>query len=253
MGRGVASYMICATPRSGSTLLCRTLDATGVAGRPHSFFRPADVEEWADAWGVSRADGIESADFDRRFLAAALREGSAGTGVFGLRLMWDHLPEATRRLARALGREYDPAALLSEAFGPPLWIHLSRQDKVAQAVSRLRAERTGLWHRAADGTVLEELPPVGPLDYDARRLAEIESELHHDEQAWQAFFSARAVLPLRLTYEEMAADPRSAAASILKALGLDPSAAAQVTAPTSRLADDLSEAWIERYRREAGR
>jgi trehalose 2-sulfotransferase len=32
------SYLVCATPRSGSTLLCEGLKATGVAGRPEEYF-----------------------------------------------------------------------------------------------------------------------------------------------------------------------------------------------------------------------
>ncbi len=32
------SYLVCATPRSGSTLLCEALLATGVAGRPREYF-----------------------------------------------------------------------------------------------------------------------------------------------------------------------------------------------------------------------
>ena len=39
----MSAYLVCATPRSGSTLLCRALTATGVAGRPEEYFeaRPA--------------------------------------------------------------------------------------------------------------------------------------------------------------------------------------------------------------------
>ena len=32
------SYLVCATQRSGSTLLCELLKDTGVAGRPQEFF-----------------------------------------------------------------------------------------------------------------------------------------------------------------------------------------------------------------------
>ena len=32
------SYLVCATPRSGSTLVCKALRATGVAGRPEEYF-----------------------------------------------------------------------------------------------------------------------------------------------------------------------------------------------------------------------
>src|SRR6476469_7593331 len=32
------SYLVCATPRSGSTLVCHALEETGVAGRPEEHF-----------------------------------------------------------------------------------------------------------------------------------------------------------------------------------------------------------------------
>ena len=32
------SYLVCATPRSGSTLLCHLLSQTGLAGRPEEYF-----------------------------------------------------------------------------------------------------------------------------------------------------------------------------------------------------------------------
>ncbi len=32
------SYLVCATPRSGSTLLCKLLGQTGVAGHPEEYF-----------------------------------------------------------------------------------------------------------------------------------------------------------------------------------------------------------------------
>jgi LPS sulfotransferase NodH len=35
------SYVVCATPRSGSTLLCRTLAELGVAGVPEAYLRRA--------------------------------------------------------------------------------------------------------------------------------------------------------------------------------------------------------------------
>jgi LPS sulfotransferase NodH len=33
-----SSYLVCGTPRSGTSLLCRLLAATGVAGRPEEYF-----------------------------------------------------------------------------------------------------------------------------------------------------------------------------------------------------------------------
>ncbi len=41
------SYVLCGTPRTGSTLLCSLLCSTGVLGRPESYFREPDEVAWA--------------------------------------------------------------------------------------------------------------------------------------------------------------------------------------------------------------
>jgi LPS sulfotransferase NodH len=45
-----ASYFVCATPRTGSSLLLGLLESTGVAGRPQAYFREPDEPLWADRW-----------------------------------------------------------------------------------------------------------------------------------------------------------------------------------------------------------
>src|SRR3954449_1735628 len=37
--RAATSYLLCSTPRTGSSLLCDALRATGVAGRPEEYFQ----------------------------------------------------------------------------------------------------------------------------------------------------------------------------------------------------------------------
>jgi LPS sulfotransferase NodH len=227
------------------------LAATSVAGRPNSYFRQEDVEAWADAWGVPHPQGIEGPEFDRDYLSAMRREGSAGTGVFGLRLMWASVAEASRRLSRALGADRDLTVSLKAAFGPVLYVHVSRDDKVAQAISRLRAEQSGLWHLAADGSVLEGTTSPRSVAYDGARIAELVVELGRDEAAWRAFFEARGIVPLRLVYEDVAADPTAALARILVALGLDPDTARRTPVKTAKIADEESRLWAERFRRES--
>ncbi|MEO0372779.1 MAG: Stf0 family sulfotransferase, partial [Pseudomonadota bacterium] len=48
-----AGYIICTTPRSGSTMLCRMLAATDRMGVPDSYFRKEDLVEWATEWGIA--------------------------------------------------------------------------------------------------------------------------------------------------------------------------------------------------------
>jgi LPS sulfotransferase NodH len=49
-------YLLCGTPRTGSTLLCNLLASTGVAGRPESYFREPDEPMWAKRFGVSGSE-----------------------------------------------------------------------------------------------------------------------------------------------------------------------------------------------------
>jgi len=46
------SYLICATPRSGSFLLCETLKDTGLAGNPEEYFWRDDEPAWTARWGT---------------------------------------------------------------------------------------------------------------------------------------------------------------------------------------------------------
>lgn len=80
------SYLLCATPRTGSTLLCSLLSSTGVAGRPESYFREQDEHAWAARLGVPIA-GDGSFDY-LAFGRAAARAGRTPYGVFGARIMW---------------------------------------------------------------------------------------------------------------------------------------------------------------------
>lgn len=49
----IDAYLICATPRTGGSLLCGLLDSTGIAGHPESYFREPGEQEWAARWGIA--------------------------------------------------------------------------------------------------------------------------------------------------------------------------------------------------------
>lgn len=247
-----SSYVICGTPRSGSTLLCEMLISSGVAGHPNSFFREQSIANWADRWAVDRTNGIDDAEFDARYIPAMLQAGSNATGVFGLRLMRASVDDAIRRLTRVNGGPADLAAQFEATFGRTLYVHLSRRDKLAQAISLVRAEQSGLWHLASDGSVYEGVATPQPNVYDAPRIAEVFAERIADDLAWEAFFTGHGITPVRLVYETMTANPQAALASILDALGLDAAIANSVRVGTRKMGGDSSQDWAERFRAETG-
>lgn len=245
-----AAYILCTAPRSGSTLLCRMLGATGLAGAPDSYFHGPIPRDWAEGMGVDPGTYPTDDALLKQVFAAALAEGCGETGMFGLRQQAHSLDPFCAALARFRPKAATDRARIEAVFGRTAFIHLRRADKVAQAVSWVRAEQSGLWHAAPDGTELERLSPPRVPEYDADLLRARVACLQGYEARWAEWFAAEGIAPLRLSYEELAADPRGVLAQVLGWLGCDPAAAQQVSPGTKRLADAKSAAWVARFRSE---
>lgn len=250
------AYVLCSNPRSGTTMLCNMLAQTGVAGRPDSFFRQQSIGDWCADWGITRPFDIRDAAFTQDYFHAMKREGQGATPVFGLRLMQSYLAFACNWLALRHPHKPSNIACFDAAFGTAqagvAYIHLSRQDKLAEAVSYLRAEQSGLWHAQPDGIALEQLPPTAPPGYDAAAITRHMADLTASDRRWDAWFAAQNITPLRLSYEGLAAHPRQTLADVLTYLGQDPAHASTVTPGTRKLADAVSGAWIAHYRAADG-
>ncbi|WP_165824318.1 Stf0 family sulfotransferase [Micromonospora globispora] len=234
----IDSYFICATPRTGSSLLCGLLASTGVAGRPEAYFRVPDEPVWAGRWGLD-PDAFGYGDF----VAAALAAGRTDNGVFGAKLMWGTLDRVVDGLATVhseLAGVDD--ALLRRAFGRTAFLHLERDDVLAQAVSWLRAEQTDLWYVGC--------PDANGRDprYDQDGIADLLRTIDAHNRAWREWFAAYGVRPHRVRYEELAADPVGVTRAILDALGLDLPDGASIRPRHRRQADALNQEWITRYR-----
>jgi|TARA_R100000935_G_scaffold13250_1_gene26634 LPS sulfotransferase NodH len=244
--------MICTAPRSGSTLLCRLLAETGVAGRPASYFHEPSLAEWTRRLGVEPEAAASEREVVGACIQAAQSRGCSDNGIFGLRLQRPSFAFFFSRLALVHPGALSDRDRFEGVFGRTLFIHLSRTDKVEQAVSCLKAEQTGLWHVAADGSDLERVGPPRAPEYDGQKLqAWVEAMTGYDRD-WNAWFDAEAITPVRIAYDELSADPNGSVRRVLRALGLDPSAADRVSPSIRKMADDTNRDWAARFRTEAG-
>ena len=236
------SYLICATPRTGSTLLCGLLRSTGVAGRPESYFRREAMDAYANQWGVPRAvDGGIPID---AYLRAARAAGRTPNGIFSARIMWGTMTELTGALASVSpDRPASELELLTHAFGRTRFLHLRRIDVVAQAVSWARAEQTHYWHPG------EEVIPGGrDPQFDRDLIGRLVDTIHAHEAAWDAWFIEQGLVPHEIAYEEVAADPAGVTHAVLDFLGLELPPDRSITVRDRRQADDLNADWIARFR-----
>lgn len=241
-------YVVASLPRTGSTLLCRTLWDTGLVGAPSEYLNPMQIRDWEVRFGspVARLAHLPLGGpllalvgcgrwTQARRRAHLARVVARRTGAwFGLKIHRHHFerwfPDA------------DPARLLGPHVAPIRWVRLTRRDRVAQAVSWVRALQTGRW--AGDRGSL--VPPR----YSRRAITGALARIARDEAAWDAFFADRGLDPLALTYEELATDLDGAVRAVLRWLEVpapdrlpDPSLPRQADARTRR--------WIARFR--AGR
>jgi trehalose 2-sulfotransferase len=243
------SYIICSTPRSGSTLLCSLLESAG-CGRPNSYFRRQSIPDFARDFGVPSDGDLHSHAFRRSYLEAVMAAGKAGTDIFGLRVMFETLDELSVLLDELFpGLETTPARF-EKAFGRLLYVYLSREDKVAQAISLLKARQTGLWHIASDGSELERTAPYQPPTYDPAKIRTLVNELTHQDGGWREWFVMHKIEPVRLTYDSLSREPQGGLRTVLSGLGMDTSLASTIMPHTAKLADEQSENWISRFETE---
>ena len=71
--------------------------------------------------------------------------------------------------------------------------------------------------------------------------------------AWRRWFEENGVDPLRLTYEELVADPTATARRVLELVGVDVPTGFAGAPGTEQQADAVNEEWIRRYRELVGR
>jgi LPS sulfotransferase NodH len=250
------TYLVCATPRSGSTLLCETLKATGRAGRPEEYF------EAVPATGIPRAPedylaGLDDAVAHRlvqdaqpripRYsdlrclssFSAHLRRvrehGTTPNGVFGAKLMWTHLVDLATRLNLA-----SPAEATAALFGEPRCLWVRREDPVRQAVSLWRAMQTQSWRAEA-----AEREPC----YSYAAIRHLAGTVEADDAAWDRFFATNGLEVLEIRYAELVEDLPGTLTRALAHIGVDGDTE-DCTPPMRRQSDGLSDDWVARYEQD---
>ncbi len=266
------SYLICSTPRSGSTLLGEALTNTGLAGEPREYFLRSDEPVYARDWDVS----TEYPEYFYEVLARA----TTPNGVFGAKIMWSDFVRLTGTLSGSLGvwmtsailpklnvlnkedyvchyqsrlralpryprlRKMGTAEFVASSLPNLHYIHIVRQDKVRQAISAVKNEQTKIpWVR--DGE--RPLPARQPY-FDFRRIDRYARRLELDEAAWTAYFDYAGVRPYVVVYEDFVSLYEETALDILSYLGVTPPANLRFKERRlQRQADDVTEEWLEKY------
>jgi trehalose 2-sulfotransferase len=198
--------------------------------------------------GLARLPYSDHERFRHRLSWCHNSGGQGGARIFGLRLQKEYLHLLSETLDRIFPRLSADACRLEHAFGKILYIHLTRADKVAQAVSLVRAQQSGLWHLAPDGTEIERLSAPRDPHYDFDKIRKEVCALETQDAGWNDWFERQEITPMRVQYEALAAEPAKVLIDICNALGTEAPEARSIRPAVAKLSDELSLGWIRRYR-----
>lgn len=232
------SYLIAATPRTGSWLLCDCLLQTGRAGRPAEYGTEQDEATWRTVYGCAS---------HAAYLARLPELLATPNGVRGLKAMPWQFEALVADAGRHTGLGRDPARTLRAFLGDFVVIRLHREDRIRQAVSWVRAQRTARWFRLAGSA------PVAGGEGDYCR-ADIERALalvDDMERSWAASLRTLPVEVLRLSYEELDRDLLAALGGVAAFLHLA-GPLGEIRPRLRRLSDGVSDEWTRRARVDLG-
>jgi trehalose 2-sulfotransferase len=221
------SYFVASSYRCGSSYFCWKLWQTGLLGAPMEALSPTRGLRIL----MNRFNASSPADYVVKLLA----HRTSGNGVFGMKGHFHHF--------EAFRKEY-PALL--EVLSPMTFIYISRQDKIAQAVSMAKALQTGQWtSRMGAG-------PGANLQYDYAMIANCLNDIEQQDVNWRRWFEANGVLPFQVTYEDLTADPEGVVRGVVELLGVENDEPDVVDVPAvNKQGDETNAEWIERFEGES--
>jgi len=236
----VDAVFICSSPRTGSGVLCSDLWSTGVGGRPDEYLSPGTRREYETAWECAGDDA---------YAEHVVAYATTSNGVFSMKvhaqdLGWSRRRPWTRRAAVAKLRPYVTAASRAHFF----W--LRRRDRVRQAVSIYLARETGRYRHLRDQPTL----PIPSVPFSASKIRDSLELIDRWDATWDRYFATVGVAPTRLWYEDdIERNHAETATAVLEAIGVDPPSGALAVSDYQKQGDDVSEAFVQRFRAEERR
>lgn len=169
------SFMVAATPRTGSSLLCLKLWETGQLGAPWEYFH------FRFSWAlIRRLDPATAVDYVEK----VQRCRTSPNGVFGCKIF--------ARAMLIIEKNF-PEMFLS--LIPDKIVYLYRDDISAQAHSLSRAMQTNSWF---DGS-----PEWRKPSYNAPQFAWCVADIKAQNEAWKNLFDRFGVEVLEICYEDL--------------------------------------------------
>lgn len=194
-----------ATRRSGSDLLSQWLLKVYQFGWTGEWLAAGSLPDVEKDLELPRNWTLE------QFVSHLRERRSSPNGAISVKIMWDTFAWAEAK-ARIEGLEGGFLSL----FQDPLFIYLTRGDKLGQAISLYKANASGVWHNR--GTPDTQPKEVGYNEVEI--LSCLMSVLSEDE-AWRHWLKANDIPHAHMEYEDFITDPPGKLVEALKPFRID--------------------------------
>ncbi len=212
---------VCFTNRCGSNYLAHLIASTGIINLAEEAFNESVVREHAEEHGLRSLHDYVN------FLGRRLNM----SGWLTAKISVEQLVMLTE------------CGILDEIVGRTKFILIERQDRVAQAVSRLVAAQNSQW-------TSQQAPmmPDDQLVYSRERLDRQQATIEFSNHAFYRFFATNGLAPKHIAYEALLRAPDRHLAEIGAWLGFDAFAGNPAALPIQRQESAVKSAWKARYR-----
>ena len=232
------SYIICTSPRSGSTLLSTALWQTGIAGKPYEYFNPSLQDEVM----CGRTLRVTK---DSEYMEKIIAASTTSNGVYGMKLHAFQTSFFKSKIEQHKGIGFTSLHKAIEAEFPNVrYIFLERKNaKVRQAISYYRALMTNEWQRFQN-TKAPEADAM--IEYYELGIHKCLVDIMRSDLYWERYFTENNLSPLRLSFEEIGADYVGIVRRSLEYIGVSPDV---VIAPpaTVKISNERSAIWEQKY------
>jgi LPS sulfotransferase NodH len=236
------SYTIWFSQRTGSTLLCKALEATGVAGLPNEWFncQPDLLKDFKLP---------NHAELEKYLWEA----GSTPNKIFGNKHSFyephfSKLIETLRQFPSCPPHETNRARIWEYVFPHHRHIFMTRRNKVRLAVSWWQAIKSDEWHRLPNESK-KQIDLSDAYSFDA--INHLYNECSMREAGIQEFFTEGNITPLTIVYEDFIQGYEQTIRTVLDYLHLNADSINITPPPLSPTADSVSEEWVQHFRLES--
>jgi len=235
--------ILCATQRCGSTLIAEDMRNCKELGSPEEYFIP-----WKNA--------AAHTNWKQSYFSIC-KKAKGTNGVSAIKIMANQLPN----IEECLSTFVQPASsgdlpCFATIFSTSKWVWLKRDDVIAQAVSRVIAQQTGINHATMSqddehfaGNLLKGYTDDynSSTKYNFKAILSQVVSINMENLCWSRFFSRLDINPLVLLYEDVIRDKHFTHIDKLSDLISHEHPKIKPPRKMVKLSNNINSVWSERF------